>query len=151
MSHLPPTRILVIDEIPLIAAGLRETLRSIQPAIHIEYCDNIFTALSNRRFAGTSFDLVVIDSLRIDHNTPLLQAVSEVKQAFGQPQIMIYTAAYDPLIIQTMSDTGIDAYVHKHESTDEILRTYQHLSLGQPYISGMFHTLYFEYGFGAGK
>lgn len=61
---------------------------------------------------------------------------------------MIYSTIYDPLIIQKMKETGIDAYVHKYESVDEIRKAYRHLSAGESYVSGIFHTLYYDYGYG---
>jgi hypothetical protein len=64
---------------------------------------------------------------------------------------MIYSSAYDPVIIEKMADTGINAYVHKYEPIDEILRGYKQLSGGETFVSGIFHTLYYEYGQGVRK
>jgi DNA-binding NarL/FixJ family response regulator len=98
-----------------------------------------------------SFDLVITDSLHGDFSKNMQQAVSELKKRFGEPLIMIYSSAYDPLIIEQMGSTGIDAYVHKYESIDEIRKTYAELSKGEVYISGIFHTMYYEYGLGVRK
>ena len=76
------------------------------------------------------------------------QAVSELKRRFGQPLIMIYSSAYDPQIIEQMATAGIDAYVHKYESIEEIRNGYAKLSNGETFISGIFHTLYYDYGHG---
>jgi len=64
---------------------------------------------------------------------------------------MIYTSAYDPTIIEKMASTGIDAYVTQIRSIEEIRKTYTELSKGATYISGIFHTLYYEYGQGVRK
>jgi hypothetical protein len=50
-----------------------------------------------------------------------------------------------------MADTGIDAYVHKYEPIDEIVRGYKQLSGGETFVSSIFHTLYYEYGHGVRK
>ena len=63
-----------------------------------------------------SFDLVITDSFQDHFSKNLEQAVAELKKRFGQPLIMIYTSVYDPVIIEKMASTGIDAYVHKYES-----------------------------------
>jgi DNA-binding NarL/FixJ family response regulator len=47
-----------------------------------------------------------------------------------------------------METVGIDAYVHKYESIDEIRKAYAELSKGETYISGIFHTMYYQYGLG---
>jgi DNA-binding NarL/FixJ family response regulator len=142
----PPDRILVIDELPLIPVAFQELLRALNPSATVEYSENIFTALSAKAYADTSFDLVITDSFQDHFSKNLEQAVSELKKRFGNPLIMIYTSAYDPVIIEKMTPAGIDAYVHKYESIEEIRKTYTELSKGATYISGIFHTLYYEYG-----
>jgi DNA-binding NarL/FixJ family response regulator len=141
-------RILVIDDLPLIPLAFQEVFRTINPSARVEFSENVFSALSAKTYANTHFDLVITDSLQDGFSTSLQQAVTELKKRFGQPRIMIYSSAYDPLIIEKMSQAGIDAYVHKYESIDEIRKAYQHLSAGNSYVSGMFHTLYYDYGYG---
>jgi DNA-binding NarL/FixJ family response regulator len=148
MAPIPPDRILVIDDLPLIPLAFQEVFRSLNPAAIVDYSENIFTALSAKAYANMSFDLVITDSLHGDFPTNMLPAVSELKKRFGQPLIMIYSSSYDPLIIGQMEAAGIDAYVHKYESIDEIRKAYAALSKREVYISGIFHTMYYEYGLG---
>ena len=147
----PPDRILVIDDLPLIPLAFQEVFRAVNPSAAVEYSENIFTALSAKAYANMTFDLVITDSLQDHFSKNLQQAVSELKKRFGQPLIMIYSSAYDPVIIEKMSTTGIDAYVHKYESIQEIRRAYEQLSKGEAYVSSIFHTLYYEYGHGVRK
>ena len=147
----PLDRILVIDDLPLIPLAFQEVFRSVNAAARVEYSENIFTALSAKAWANTTFDLVITGSLQDNFSANLQQAVTELRKRFGQPLIMIYSSAYDPVIIEKMADTGIDAYVHKYEPIDEILRGYKQLSDGGSFISGIFHTLYYEYGHGVRK
>jgi DNA-binding NarL/FixJ family response regulator len=147
----PLDRILVIDDLPLIPLAFQEVFRQINPSVRVEYSENIFTALSAKSFANIQFDLVITGSFQDRYSTNLQQAVTELKKRFGNPLVMIYSSTYDPLIIEKMTAAGIDAYVHKYESIDEIRKAYQELSCGQPYVSGMFHTLYYDYGYGVRK
>jgi DNA-binding NarL/FixJ family response regulator len=147
----PLDRILVIDDLPLIPLAFQEVFRGVNPSALVEHSGNIFTALSAEAYANTSFDLVITGSFRDYYPTNLQQAVSELKKRFGEPLVMIFSSAYDPLIIEKMNETGIDAYVHKYESIDEIRKACQHLSAGEPYVSGIFHTLYYDYGYGVRK
>src|SRR5262249_47387104 len=110
-----------------------------------------FSALSARSYANTTFDLVITGSFQNGYSNPLLQAVTELKKRFGQPKVMIYSNTYDPVIIEKMIETGIDAYVHKFESLEEIIKAYQQLAAGESFVSGMFHTLYYDYGYGVRK
>ncbi|HMI63256.1 MAG TPA: hypothetical protein VK518_20205 [Puia sp.] len=143
--------ILVIDEIPLIRVGLQEVFRTIDPAIRVEYTDSVFRALSSREYENKRFHLVILGSDEEKSSESLLLHATELKQRFGQPLIMIYSSAYHPIIIEKMPTTGIDAYVHKYESIPEILHAYEQLSKGEAYVSGIFHTLYYEYGHGVRK
>src|ERR1700744_4087795 len=150
-TAVPPNRILVIDDLPLIPLAFQEVFRSVNPAAIVEYSENVFTALSAKGFANMTFDLVITGSLQDNFSSHLQQAVTELKKRFGEPLVMIYSSAYDPVIIERMSAIGIDAYVHKYESIDEIRKAYEQLSKGEPYVSGIFHTLYYDYGHGVRK
>jgi len=151
--HKPgfPDRILVIDDLPLIPLAFQEVFRGINPSAKVEFSENIFSALSSRTFATAQFDLVITGSLQENFSEHLQQAVTELKKKFGDPQVMLYSSAYDPLIIEKMAATGIDAYVHKYESIEEIRKAYYRLAKGESYVSEIFHTLYFEYGQGVRK
>lgn len=148
MALTPPGRILVIDDSPLIPLAFQAVFRPLNPAVTVDYSGNIFTALSAKTYANRSFDLVITDSLQDNFSKNMHQAVPELKKRFDQPLIMIYSVSYDPLIIEQMPAVGIDAYVHKYESIDEVRKAYTELSKGGLYISGIFHTMYYQYGLG---
>jgi DNA-binding NarL/FixJ family response regulator len=150
MKESHPDRVLVIDEIPLIAAGLREVFRLLNPSVEVEYTESIYTALSSKSLHGRSFDLVILGVQASGFQSSLSQPASELKEQFGG-RIMIYTDQYDPIVIEKMMATGINAYVHKYESVEEIQKAYAYLSKGETYISEIFHTLYYEYGQGVRK
>lgn len=138
-------QILVIDDLPLIPLGFQEIFRTINPSATVRFSENIFTALSAKTYANTTFDMVITGSFREGCLEHLQQDVNELKQRFGQPLVMVYSTHYDPAIIEKMAIIGIDAYVHKFESVEEIKKACRHLSKGGSFISEIFHTLYYEY------
>ena len=142
----PLDRILVIDDLPLIALAFQEVFRSVNPSVSVEYCENIYTALSAKTYDGAAFDLVILGTVQERWSTSLEQGIWELKDRFKVPRIMLYSAAYDPAIVGKMPAAGLDAYVHRHESVEEIREAYRQLSAGQPFISGIFRTLYYDYG-----
>lgn len=150
-KHTSLDRVFVIDDLPLIPLAFQEVFRTVNPSAAVRYSENVFTALSAKEYANTTFDLVITGSLQDHFSDNLQMAVTELKKRFGNPLIMVYSSAYDPMIIEKMSATGIDGYVHKYESIAEIKKAYLHLSKGQSYISEIFHTLYYEYGQGVRK
>jgi DNA-binding NarL/FixJ family response regulator len=146
-----PDRVLVIDDLPLIPLAFQEVFRGINPSVKVDFSENIFSALSSRTFATAQFDLVITGSLQENFSENLQQAVTELKKKFGDPKVMLYSSSYDPVIIEKMTAAGIDAYVHKYESIEEIRKAYCRLAKGESYVSGIFHTLYYEYGQGVRK
>ena len=131
----PLNKILVIDDLPLIPLAFQEVFRTINEEAVVEYSENIFSALSAKVYANASFDLVITGSLQENYSDNLQQAVTELKKKFRSPRVMIYSSAYDPIIIEKMPEAGIDGYVHKYESIEEIRKAYLHLSKGERYIS----------------
>jgi len=134
-------RILVIDDLPLIPLAFQEVFRKTNPSVNVYYSENIYTTLSAKAWDNTVFDLVIIGSLQEGDTNNLRMAVTDLRKRFGQPLIMVYTNVYDPLIAQNMTETGIDAYVHKYEPVHEIRRIYEQLSKGETPISAIFLTL----------
>jgi DNA-binding NarL/FixJ family response regulator len=150
--NIPPLdRILVIDDLPMIPLAFQEVFRGINASAVVEYSENVFSTLSAKKFADTSFDLIITGSFQDRFSTSLQQAVTELHNRFGQPRIMIYSSSYDPQIIEKMPEAGIDAYVHKFEPIEEIRKAYQQLSRGESFISAIFHALYYDYGLGIRK
>jgi DNA-binding NarL/FixJ family response regulator len=141
----PLDKILVIDDLPLIPLAFQEVFRSINASAVVEYSENVFSALSAKALANTTFDLIITASFQDRYSASLQQAVTELRNRFGQPRIMIYSSSYDPQIIEKMPEVGIDAYVHKFEPIEEIRKAYQRLSRGEPFISAIFHALYYDY------
>jgi DNA-binding NarL/FixJ family response regulator len=139
-------KILVIDEIPLVHLGLQEVFRTVNESARVEHLENIFTVLSSKAYENTVFDLIVIGSLPEKFSENFHYTVAELKIRFGNPRIMLYTTTYEHTIIEKMGHGGVDAYVHKFEPVEEIRKAYLRLQAGELYISGIIHTLYYEYG-----
>jgi len=140
-----PHHILVIDEIPLIAVGMQEVFRCLNPSVRVDHSPGVFTALSAKIYDGKFFDLIILGLQASCYPEDLPQSVAGLKERFGSSRIMVYTDRYDPLLIEKIKDWGIDAYVHKYETVDEIRNAYLRLSTGEAYVSGILHTMYYEY------
>ena len=145
MQSNPMNNILVIDEVPTIALGLQEVFRPLNNSAVVEHVENIFTALSSKSYEGRKFDLLIIGDQAESPLVNLPQLVAECKNRFGNSRIMIYSPLYDHGLIEKMTESGIDAFMHKYEPVEEIRKAYYSLAAGEGYISGIFHTLYYEY------
>jgi len=149
-----PDHILVIDEMPLIAVGLREIFRSVNPEARVEYTSSVFTALSAKEYDDRSFGLVILGAGPSDSPEDLSRSASELKQRFNGCRILVYTDQYDPILIRKIIDENIDennrdriidACVHKFEPIEEIRNAYLHLLADETYVSAILHTLYYAY------
>lgn len=139
--------ILVIDQTPLIAAGLHEVLRSVQPDIRVEYACNIFTALSSKVFSGKSFSLIVLGSVEGHSPCNTLTNIEELKVQFPGARIMLFTDQYNPELIDKVEEGTLDAYVHKHEDVDEVRHALTRILSGEHYLSPLLDTLYHTWRF----
>ena len=137
--------VLIIDEMPLIAAGLREALRSVHPSIKLEYADNVLTVLSSPTFENRSFDLIILGTGEDNSTGGFLLPAAELKVKFPGSRILIYTDDYDPILIGKIGEGTIDACVHKHEGAAEIRTAWLRLQDGECYLSPMLHSLYVLY------
>jgi DNA-binding NarL/FixJ family response regulator len=136
--------VLIIDEMPMLAAGLREVLSSVHPAIKLEYADHVLTALSSPSYENRTFDLIILGSGEDNSTGGFLLPAAELKEKFPGARIMIYTDEYDPILIGKIGD-GIDAIVHKYEGAGEIRTAWLRLLEGECYLSPMLHSLYVLY------
>ncbi len=136
--------VLIIDEMPMLAAGLREVLSSVHPAIKLEYADNVLTVLSAPSYENRTFDLIILGSGEDNSTGGFLLPAAELKEKFPGTRIMIYTDEYDPILIGKIGD-GIDAIVHKYEGAGEIRTAWLRLLEGECYLSPMLHSLYVLY------
>jgi DNA-binding NarL/FixJ family response regulator len=139
--------VLVIDEIPLIAAGLEEILQSVQPGTAVIYACNVFTVLSSRSYAGKTFGLIVLGSAGSRSPSDTLRNISALKAQFPRARIMLCTDQYEPGLIDKLEERMLDGYIHKHEDVGEIRNGLTRILSGEAYLSPMLDTLYHTWRF----
>lgn len=138
-------RILVIDEAPVMAMGLHAVLSRDNASLVMEYRDNLLSALAPGRLENTRFDLVILGALPDETPEMLLELLADIKRKFDSPPIMIYDMNYHPHLPEQMASLGIDAYVHKFESTEVIWQAVNNMAAKKSYLSPLINTLYHDY------
>ncbi len=144
-TPLSINHVLVIDEIPLISVGLQEVFRNIRPSIRVDYSESAYSVLSAQKYADQLYNLVILGAGQDRTPQSLQHLVVDLRYRFPLCRIFIYTDQYLPELIDKMQDGLIHAFVHKHETADEILNAYTRLEHGETYVSSMFQTLYNTY------
>jgi len=137
--------VLVLDDMPLIATGLQQVLRTLHPSITVEYAESVFRVLSAPAYRDRSFSVIVLGSAQDSSPGGLLLPAAELKEKFPASRIVIYTDRYDPAVIAQTGQGKIDACLHKYEGADEIRSAWLRLASGEPYLSPMLNALYNDY------
>lgn len=138
-------RVLVIDDVPVIAFGLLETFTALNKQVSIDYESSVFSALSSAAHTGKTFDLLVIGLLPGHDAESIWNVLAVLTKRFGDPKLMLYASHYNHTVIEKMEQLGIDAYVHRYECMAELQRAYIRISANERYISELFYTLYNDY------
>jgi DNA-binding NarL/FixJ family response regulator len=138
-------RVLVIDDVPVIAFGLLETFTALNKNVAIDYESSVFCALSSAAYTGKTFDLLVIGILPGHDTESMWKVLVALKKRFGNPKLMLYASHYNHMVIEKMEQLGIDAYVHRYECMEEIQRAYIRIAANERYISELFYNLFNDY------
>lgn len=138
-------RVLVIDDVPVIAFGLLETFTALNKHVSVDYESSIFTALTSAAWAGNTYDLLVVGILPGNDSESTWKVLAALTKRFGHPKVMLYASHYNHTVIEKMEPLGIDAYVHRYECMEEIQKAYIRISANERYISELFYTLFNDY------
>ncbi len=111
---VPPERILVIDDLPLIPLAFQEVFRFLNPAATVDYSENIFTALSTKAYANTSFDLIITLSPEAHHRALEFTRTMAVD--------VVYWPTIDPTAVQGSRETILNAYRGVRESLQKRIK-----------------------------
>jgi DNA-binding NarL/FixJ family response regulator len=137
--------VLVLDDMPLIAHGLQEVLRTLHPSIVVEYAESVFHVLSAPAWQGRSFSVIVLGSAEDRSPGGLLLPAADLKAKFPDSRIVIFTDRYDPAVIAKTGQGTIDACLHKYEGPVEVRSAWIRLAAGEPYLSPLMQSLYNDY------
>lgn len=100
--------ILIVDDHPMVRAGLRSTLLALDAGATVVEAANLAEA---RALSGSPVDLVLLD-LGLPDSEPI-PAVAAIKQAFPETPVAVVSAESDPAIVWAAIDAGASGYLHK--------------------------------------
>lgn len=109
-------RILVVDDHPMVRAGLASMLSALDASVTITEAENCATATA---LAGQPFDLVLLD-LGLPDAAPLA-AVAAVKKAFAEIPLVIISAESDARLAWSVIERGASGYVHKTADASSLI------------------------------
>ncbi|HEY8264736.1 MAG TPA: response regulator transcription factor [Methyloceanibacter sp.] len=135
------TRVLVIDDHPIVLQGTRQLLEDAG-------VDKIMQAQSLsdgfRLYRNQKPDVIIVD---LAMRTGALGGLSFIRRLRLHDQrtpILVFTMHSDPVIVSRALEVGATGYVLKDTSSDELVKAFQRVRDGRPYLS---HDLASEVAF----
>lgn len=136
-------KILVVDDVDVINAGVIQTLKSIevQEIVHATYCDEAYLKMKRAVIDKVPFDLLICDlSFIRDHRVvDIVSGDALIKLArttFPNLKIIAFSVEDHPEVIKSLWDTLlVDAYVCKdRESSRELQKAIQAVFSQERYL-----------------
>ena len=135
------TRVLVIDDHPIVLQGCRQLLEDAG-------VENIVQAQSLadgfRLYRMQRPDVIIVD---LAMRTGALGGLSFIRRLRLHDQrtpVLVFTMHSDPVIVSRALEVGATGYVLKDTSSEEVLKAFQKVREGRPYLS---HDLASEVAF----
>jgi two-component system, NarL family, invasion response regulator UvrY len=122
-------KILIVDDHPIVRAGVRRLLAS-EPGMEIAEAASGKEALTAAR--ATPPDLVILDL-----NLPGMggfEIIARLVRDRPRPQILVLSMHDDPIFAMRALEAGADGYVSKNAPPTQILEAVARLAKGQRYI-----------------
>ena len=126
------TRVLVIDDHPIVLQGTRQLLEDAG-------VDKIMQAQSLsdgfRLYRTQKPDVIIVD---LAMRTGALGGLSFIRRLRLHDQrtpVLVFTMHSDPVIVSRALEVGATGYVLKDTSSDELVKAFQRVRDGRPYLS----------------
>ncbi|MBK7409400.1 MAG: response regulator transcription factor [Saprospirales bacterium] len=123
------TKVLIADDHPIVAIGLRSILEKIPGLVfsgHVNNSDELFHALPDVRP-----DLVFLD-LNMPGND-FYRNIEQITKDFRSVRIIVFTAYDAPDLIKSLFEAGVQGYVLKTATAVEIGKAIEMVNNGQHY------------------
>lgn len=130
------TKILVIDDSPFVALGLRHALSSLRWPCHIAAASEA-SAIDD--FHRLGCDLVIMD-LSIA-NSDGFSLAKNIITSHPAARILFYANTEDAAVIQCVYAIGVKGYLLKRSSLAELLDAISVITRGEIFVSPMFAPL----------
>jgi DNA-binding NarL/FixJ family response regulator len=127
------TSVLIIDDHPIVLQGCRRILQDAGVATILEARDLVAGYRLYRRHHP---DAVIVD-LELHHRgLGGLSLIQRVHRHDPRTRILVFSMHSDPAIVARALEAGAIGYVIKDTSSDELVRAFEQVMAGTPYLSG---------------
>ena len=123
----PQVDVVIVDDHELLADGVRRSLESQPNLVVVGIAGDIPTA--RRLVASTRPDVALLD-----YSLPSGDGIDlgvDIKARFPKTRVILMTAHNDPAVIARAVHAGLDGYIHKTSSTEDLVAAVQGASAGE--------------------
>jgi DNA-binding NarL/FixJ family response regulator len=135
------TRVLVIDDHPIVLQGCRQLLEDagVEQIIQAQSLADGF-----RLYRTQKPDVVIVDLAMRTGALGGLSFIRRLRLHDAKTPILVFTMHSDPVIVSRALEVGATGYVLKDTSPDEVVKAFQRVRENRPYLS---HDLASEVAF----
>lgn len=124
--------VLIIDDHPLLTQGCARLLERTRLANVVEAAG---PSDGFRKYRTHRPDIIIIDIAFRSSAFGGLSFIRRLRAYDSRTPILALSAYSDPAVIRRMIEAGATGYVQKHDSADELLKAFDRVSRGKPYLS----------------
>lgn len=125
------TRVLIIDDHPIVLQGCRRVLEDAGVEAVLEARDAV---CGYRTWLRQRPEVVLVDLGLRGAELAGLDLVRRIHARDPQARILVFTMHSDPIIVSRALEAGAIGYLLKDTSSEELLRAFEKVRRGQPYI-----------------
>jgi DNA-binding NarL/FixJ family response regulator len=125
------TRVLVIDDHPIVLQGCRQLLAD-AGVDHIMQARSLIEGF--RLYRTEQPDMIIVDLTMGRTNLGGMSFIRRVRANDQRTPVLVFTMYSDPVIVRLALEVGATGYALKDTSADELMRAFQKVCEGQHYL-----------------
>ena len=126
------TSVLIIDDHPIVLQGCRRMLEDAGVEMVFEARD---VASGYRLYRRRHPDVVIADLAMQGSGLGGLPLVRRIRSHDPRARILVFSMHRDPIIVARALEAGATGYVLKDTSSEELLKAFDKVRAGKPYLS----------------
>jgi two-component system, NarL family, invasion response regulator UvrY len=126
------TSVLIIDDHPIVLQGLRRVLEDAGVKPVLEARDVIS---GYRLFRRKRPDVIIVDLGMQGSVLAGLDIIRRMRSQEPSTSILVFSMHNDPMIVARALDAGATGYLLKDTSSDELMKAFDQVRSGKPYLS----------------
>ena len=127
------TSVLIIDDHPIVLQGCRRILQDAGVETVLDARDVVSGYRLYRRHHP---DVVIVDLAMQGSGLGGLPLIRRIRAHDPRTRILVFSMHSDPIIVARALEAGATGYVLKDTSSDELVKAFEKVRSGTPYLSG---------------